>query len=196
MRSGESKTQLLYNKTFKNCNKIHFGSGHTWANCASHPWCMTSLVSSSYWKYVKKTIKCVLHTTLALCTIISLETITTCEWHTLSKSLQTMNKYNANKVTIYKFTRGCLEQSTKHKKQIIIPNIILQVAPGFKYPSLSPTMIKIWSALFVNSLSTDWAVFVDRLPAFRPAEVARHMYWDTKVKKWTTSSLRSVQCQH
>ena len=32
---------------------------------------------------------------------------------------------------------------------------------------------KRWSALFVDSLSTDCAVFMDRLPAFRPAEVAR-----------------------
>ena len=30
-------------------------------------------------------------------------------------------------------------------------------------------------ALFVDSLSTDCAVFLDRLPAFRPAEVVRHM---------------------
>ena len=29
-----------------------------------------------------------------------------------------------------------------------------------------------WSALFVDSLSTDCAVFVDRLPVFWPAEVA------------------------
>ena len=32
------------------------------------------------------------------------------------------------------------------------------------------------SALFVDSLSTICAVFVDRLPAFWPAEVAIHMY--------------------
>ena len=32
------------------------------------------------------------------------------------------------------------------------------------------------NVLFVDSLSTDCARFVDRHPAFRPAEVARHMY--------------------
>ena len=31
-------------------------------------------------------------------------------------------------------------------------------------------------ALFIDSLSTDCVVFVDILPAFRPAEVARQMY--------------------
>ena len=36
--------------------------------------------------------------------------------------------------------------------------------------------LDIRSALFVDSLSTNCAVFVDRLPAFRLAKVARHMY--------------------
>ena len=35
----------------------------------------------------------------------------------------------------------------------------------------------IWYALFVGSVSTDCAVFVDSLPAFRPAEVAR-FFWN------------------
>ena len=33
--------------------------------------------------------------------------------------------------------------------------------------------IILWSVLFVDNLSTNCAVFIDSLPAFRPAEVAR-----------------------
>ena len=33
-------------------------------------------------------------------------------------------------------------------------------------------VIPLRSALFVDSLSTDCAIFIDSLPAFRPAEVA------------------------
>ena len=47
-------------------------------------------------------------------------------------------------------------------------------------------------ALFVDSKFTDCAVFVDILPAFRPAEVARFNIQ----QELDTSSLRSVQCQH
>ena len=52
-------------------------------------------------------------------------------------------------------------------------------------PLISAIDIYSWSALFLDSISTDCSVFVDRLPAFRPAEVGRHMYWDIKVKNWT-----------
>ena len=49
-------------------------------------------------------------------------------------------------------------------------------------PILNLRSARVFPLVFVYSVSTNCDLFVDTLPAFRPAEFAWHMYWDLKVK--------------